>query len=107
MLAINEEEMKRADSDNEDDDEDDVISIRSQRDERKRETVDKIFKHGSLEVKPIRFQRRATVGGTTDMTQAQKVVEFFQILTVCHDCLPEKVTVDGREEIFYQSQSPD
>ena len=53
------------------------------------------------------LKRRGTEGGSTDMSQPQRVVEFFQIMTVCHDCLPEKVEINGEEKIFYQSQSPD
>ena len=33
--------------------------------------------------------------------QSELVREFLQLLATAHECMPEKVRLDGQEKIFY------
>lgn len=74
----------------------------------KSEKLDKVLRNKENEV--LDYQVASTSGAIklNYKTQRDLVVEFFKVLSLAHECVPETVTkADGTKMTFYQGPSPD
>lgn len=74
----------------------------------KSEKLDKVLRNKENEVLDYQVASASGAIKLNYKTQRDLVVEFFKVLSLAHECVPETVTkADGTKMTFYQGPSPD